>query len=204
MSSSAGSSDPPVTNQSDPPKIPSIGMVIEWHGRVLRTGKESASARANIAQLKFAYKADRPIDAFKVLGNTLAKSEHTDLEVAVAGLCACYPDMHTNAPVSLGTACRRLRASLSVGTESLDLRMSTLLDAPRADALEMLDAILGQLDSKDKQLNFYDLYTDLRRWNSSDGHVQRTWAKDYWVGTEKPDRNSDTASEGDDISTTES
>lgn len=203
MSDLTGSSDPPTPDQSIDPPVKSIGKVLEWHGRALRTGKESASARANVAQLKFAYMADKPIDAYKVLGNTLTTSEHADLQIAVAGLCACYSSMHTNASVSLGTACRRLRASLAVGAESLDLRMSTLLDAPQSDALEMLDAILSQLDSKNKQLNFYDLYTDLRSWNSNYGHSQRKWAKDYWVGTDKP-AVSDAASEGDDTSTTES
>lgn len=203
MSHSEGSSDPPTTKQSADPPVASIGRVIEWHGRAQRTGKESASARANVARLKFAYMADRPIDAFKVLGNTLTMSEHEDLQIAIAGLCACYPDMHTNAPVSLGTACRRLRASLAVGAESLDLRMSTLLDASLSDALEMLNAILGQLDSKDKQLNFYDLYSDLRGWNSNHGYIQRRWAKDFWAGSDKT-ADSDTSPESGDIPTTES
>lgn len=199
MSDITGSSDPPTTDQSTDQRVKSIGKVLEWHGRALRTGKESASARANIAQLKFAYMADKPIDAYKVLGNTLTTGEHADLQIAVAGLCACYPDMHTYARVSLGTACRRLRASLAVGADSLDLRMSTLLDAPQSDALEMLDAILSQLDSKNKQLDFYQLFAHLRDWNSSTGYVQRKWAEDYWVGSDRP---ADAASEDDDTSTT--
>lgn len=83
---------------------------------------------------------------------------------------------------SLGKTLRRFRHGLSAGAESLDRRVTALLDADVEDLPYRLRQVIQQLATANTAPNYYRLLNDLLRWDHPNRTVQRRWAKDYWVG----------------------
>ncbi|CCH51595.1 hypothetical protein BN8_00528 [Fibrisoma limi BUZ 3] len=80
---------------------------------------------------------------------------------------------------SLGASLRRLRNSLSVGQDSLDLRVSALLDTYRDDLAVPLRGMIQRIATGDKiPIDFARLLQDLIKWHSEE--TGRVWARDYW------------------------
>lgn len=81
---------------------------------------------------------------------------------------------------SLGASLRRLRNGLSVGEDSLDMRVSALLDTYRDDLAVPLRGIIQRIATADKRIpiDFAQLLRDLINWHGEE--TGRIWARDYW------------------------
>lgn len=81
---------------------------------------------------------------------------------------------------SLGASLRRLRNGLSVGEDSLDMRVSALLDTYRDDLAVPLRGMIQRIATADNRIpiDFAQLLRDLANWHGEE--TGRIWARDYW------------------------
>lgn len=82
---------------------------------------------------------------------------------------------------SLGASLRRLRNQLSVGQDSLDLRVKALIDADREDLPVQLRGLIQRVANADRPIpiDYGVLLKDLIQWEDGDG-IRRRWSQDYW------------------------
>jgi CRISPR type I-E-associated protein CasB/Cse2 len=82
---------------------------------------------------------------------------------------------------SFGASLRRLRNQLSVGQDSLDLRVKALIDTNREDLAEPLRGLLQRIATAERSvpIDYAQLLDDLIHWDDGD-RVRRTWSSDYW------------------------
>jgi len=150
--------------------------------------------RAALAHLR--QSAYDPTDAqvFQVVGDFLPQPlsrEKTDAHLIVATLFALYaqPFVATGKRPSgqlkpywrsIGASAATLRRSLSVGKESLDQRMTALINSHRDDLPNRLRHLVQRLSSEDVEVDFNALLRDLAVWHDDRRGVRRRWAEDYW------------------------
>ncbi len=81
---------------------------------------------------------------------------------------------------SLGASLRKLRQELGAGQNSLDLRVSALLDTYRDDLAVPLRSMIQRIATADKRIpiDFRQLLRDIANWHTDE--TGRTWARDYW------------------------
>lgn len=91
-----------------------------------------------------------------------------------AGLFALYPEP---GGMSLGQAMRVVRAK---GSESIDGRVSTLLQAPSEDLATHLRHAVTLCRSVDARLDWVKVYWLLAAWDRDDAQQQKRFALDYW------------------------
>lgn len=82
---------------------------------------------------------------------------------------------------SFGASLRRLRNQLSVGQDSLDMRVKALIDANREDLADPLRGLVQRIATADRPvpIDYAQLLRDLIQWDDGDT-VRRTWSRDYW------------------------
>lgn len=80
---------------------------------------------------------------------------------------------------NFGSHCRELKAK-STQSGSFEARFANLLKANRDDLPVLLRQILSLLKNEDIPINWNQLFTDLKYWNSPNQSVQRHWANNYW------------------------
>ncbi|QXD16410.1 type I-E CRISPR-associated protein Cse2/CasB [Rhodocaloribacter litoris] len=159
-----------------------VGYLI---GLAHRSEAGDSTARARLARLRRTLTGRTlTYNGLSEVGDQLPESLHDDdLEayLLVAALFALDPG--TVSPrESLGATLRRLRAELSAGAESLDRRVTALLDADAGDLPYRLRQLVQQLASRGLTPDYLRLLNDLLAWNHPRRFVQRQWARDYWVG----------------------
>ena len=103
----------------------------------------------------------------------------------VASLFASHPksDGHGN----LGMALRKVKNT--TGSESIEARFVTLLDAHPDDLHNHLRHAVSLSQSKDIPIYWNQLFLDLLAWNHPQRYVQKNWAKSFWGGNENKDED---------------
>jgi len=77
---------------------------------------------------------------------------------------------------SLGTAFRSLRSE----SDSTDARFIALLNAHSDDLDEHLRHTISLLKANYQPLDWFRLFSDLMQWDHPEGHVQLSWARDFY------------------------
>ena len=78
--------------------------------------------------------------------------------------------------LSLGAAFRPLRSK----SESMEARFVALLNAHPEDLDDYLRHTVSLLKANGQPLDWFRLLDDLIQWDHPDGHVQLTWARDFY------------------------
>lgn len=92
----------------------------------------------------------------------------------VATLFGLY-SKHRNG-YSLGKAFRPLREK----SDSMEARFVALLNAHPDDLDEHLRHAVSLLKSNEQPLDWFRLFQDLTQWDHPEGHVQLSWARDFY------------------------
>lgn len=112
----------------------------------------------------------------------------------IAALFASHPKPGGDG--SLGSAFRQLCQRTE--SESIEKRFVALLDSDREDLPDRLRHCVSLLKAKDKEIpvGWWQLLTDLQRWNYDSRWVQKKWSRDFWAEapSEEPTVESTTAS----------
>lgn len=117
--------------------------------------------------------------------DTIGEDDALDAYLLTAALFALYqpPATHTSSDrPSFGKTLRGLRGDLSAGAESLDRRMTALLDADRDELPYRLRQLVQMLKGTRHVPDWQYLLWSLLRWDDPSRQVQRRWARDYWTG----------------------
>ena len=155
--------------------------------------KGDSEARAKLARLR------RSLGALEVSTAALSdvgawlpdklSDDQLDAYLLTAALFALNPPPASDKKLdeqrrwtSLGSTLRELRRKLSAGAESLDRRVTALLDADLPDLPYRLRQIIQMLKSNGLAPDYRQLLLDLLRWDAPTRSVQRRWARDYWTG----------------------
>ena len=77
---------------------------------------------------------------------------------------------------SLGAAFRPLRSK----SESMEARFVALLNAHPDDLDEHMRNAVSLLKANEQPLDWFRLLDDLIQWDHPEGHVQLTWARDFY------------------------
>jgi len=160
--------------------------------------QRDSTGRANLAELRRA--AADPLHDFRViriLGNHLPDTDGWPFDAyrLVASLFAMHAQAHwgqdgrlamprfaeDSKRRSLGESLRRLRQQLRVGQESLDLRVTALLNTPQEDLTVPLRGLIQRIMTADRPVipvDYRKLLNDLLHWDGE--YSRRNWARDYW------------------------
>ena len=84
---------------------------------------------------------------------------------------------------SFGASMARLKEATK--SESIERRFVALLNSHRDDLPAHLRHAVSLLKSKEIPIDWPLLLYDLRSWDHPDRFVQRTWAGDFWSGSEE-------------------
>ncbi|HVZ38484.1 MAG TPA: type I-E CRISPR-associated protein Cse2/CasB [Candidatus Kapabacteria bacterium] len=127
----------------------------------------------------------RDFSAYTVLGYALPPNvppRQLDLYLLVAGLFAMHP-LAASDDTSFAWSLRRLRAAREgVGESSLDALAGAILNADGEDIPIRLRHVIARLAADGIPVDYRRLLRDLLKWESVSRHVQRRWARDYYVG----------------------
>lgn len=156
------------------------------------------SGRALMAELRRA--AADPLASYgtvQLLGDRLPDSDDWDFDAyrLVAALFALHAtklwgrDNRLQIPRfykdetrrSFGASLRRLRNQLTVGQDSLDLRVKALIDANQNDLADPLRGLIQRIATTERPvpIDYARLLHDLIGWEEGDD-IRRTWSRDYW------------------------
>lgn len=150
--------------------------------------------RAPLAHLRQSAHDPTNAQVFQVVGDRLptgAGQKETDAYLVVASLFALYVQPFVaggDRPRgqlrtqwgSIGASARLLRQSLSVGQESLDQRVTALINSHQDDLPNRLRHMVQRLQSERVEVDFRVLLGDLLHWNGRPRRVRRKWAEHYW------------------------
>jgi len=105
----------------------------------------------------------------------------------VATLFGLFPSHRSNC--SVGKAFNPLRTR----SDSMEVRFVALLNAHPDDLAEHLRHVVSLLKSNEQPIGFFRLLDDLLQWDHPVGHVQLSWARDFYrQGQQQFDAHSDT------------
>lgn len=169
------------------PARPETSFVGYLYGLAKRAEEGDGTARGQLARLRRTLTGrSLSFAGLQEVGDALPSNLSAlqlDTYLLVAALFAMNPStQHDSSLGSLGQSLRRHRRDLSAGAESLDRRVTALLDADRDDLPYRLRQVMQQLSTSNHSANYYRLLEDLLRWDHPKRTVQRQWAKHYWVG----------------------
>jgi len=153
------------------------------YGLNSRAHKGRSDARGALARLRRALGQTVNYAVLRDIGSALPPQAYIDDYILVAGLFALYQPSPEARPaaISLGGTLKRFRAANPVGSESLDRRMTALLEAHRDDLPYRLRQIVQLLKGTPHQPHWIKLLEHIGHWNHASRYVQRQWAKDYWT-----------------------
>lgn len=106
-----------------------------------------------------------------------------------SALFAYYWDAQSNV-ADLGES--MLRLSRETESKSIASRFVALLDADAENLHYYLKQVIGLLKAKQIAVNWNELYTAIKHWESDDKWVQRKWARSFWADDDddpSPDQN---------------
>lgn len=140
---------------------------------------------------------------FQIVGDHLPEGlsrRETNAHLVVASLFALYVQPFVAGQdqpqgqlrgdwCSIGASACLLRRSLSVGEESLDQRITALINSHQSDLPNRLRHTVQRLQSKSVEVDFEALLRDLLRWSRHPRRIRRRWAEDYWQAPEPAGEN---------------
>lgn len=141
---------------------------------------------------------------FQIVGDHLPDGidqTETDAHLVVGSLFALYVQPYVaeqNRPhgqlrehwASIGASARLLRRSLDVGQESLDQRVTALINSHQDDLPNRLRHMVQRLESEGVEVDFDVLLSDLLTWREHPRRIRRRWAEDYWQPPHSADEES--------------
>lgn len=169
---------------------------MSWHQRFIERLHELArdDDRAALAHLRRSL--DQETRSFAAAAQVIARSlprELTPWEEAdaylLAGLFALAPSSHG---VPLAAALRQV--AFSTGSSSIESRFTSLLAASREDVPTHLRHAVTLVRSAGLELDWSQLFDDLRRWGHPSGITQKKWARAFWGSNEVSSSTERTAS----------
>lgn len=175
-------SDSSTTQQDDFTRF-----VSELYSLNTRAHKGLSDARGALARLRRALGQTLNYSVIRDLAPALPEQGLSDQDLdnylLVAGLFALYQPPSQGRPpsISFGGTLKALRAHKPFASESLDQRMTAVLEARKEDLPYRLRQIVHLLKGSPHQPNWINLLKDLKAWNHTDRKIQRRWAKDYWT-----------------------
>lgn len=151
---------------------------------LLARAEKDSSARGSLARLRRSLGVrDLDLSALREVGAWLPdKMREDDLDsyMLVAALFAMNPPTDSSGR-TLGATLKELRHKLSAGAESLDRRVTGLLNADHDELPYRLRQLMQMLKSQNLAPNYSRLLRDLTKWDHPNRNVQRQWARDYWT-----------------------
>jgi len=78
---------------------------------------------------------------------------------------------------SVGKAFRPLRSK----SDSMEARFIALLNAHPDDVADHLRHVVSLLKSNEQPIDYFRLLEDLLQWDHPEGHVQLSWARDFYA-----------------------
>lgn len=149
-------------------------------------GLKNADNRGALTQLRYALEQDRYDLALPVIGGVLPErisKREIRLYAFVAGLFALYPvgENEARGLWTLGQSAYDLAKNLSSGKDSLDKRLTALLNADDDDIFSLIQQIIRQCSGKGISIHYPTLLGDLIAWHREDRRTQMKWATHYWV-----------------------
>jgi CRISPR type I-E-associated protein CasB/Cse2 len=151
-------------------------------------------SRGPLAHLRQSAHDPTNAQVFQIVGDHLPGGigqRETDAHLVVGSLFALYVQSFVaeqNRPrgqlrnhwASIGASARLLRRSLSVGQESLDQRVTALINSHQDDLPNRLRHMIQRFESEGIEVDFEVLLSDLLGWRNHPRRIRRRWAEDYW------------------------
>jgi CRISPR system Cascade subunit CasB len=170
----------------------------DWKGnfinKLLELSDPAHPDRATLAELRRCLGHDLGRALYRVgwLFNGVQGEAAVNDAILVAALFASH--QANRAGVSLGAAFRELKEL--TGSDSVEKRFVTLLDSEKADLPARLRQAISLLNAKEIPLDWEQLLSNLRQWDSESRWIQRMWARDFWREREaKPSSEATATSE---------
>ncbi len=150
----------------------------DFTAKLLQLADPANPDRATLAELRRCLGRDLGRALYRVgwLFNRIQGEGAVNDALLVAGLFASHQG---NTPgMSLGAAFRELRER--TGSDSVEKRFVALLDSNKQDLPTRLRQAVSLLKAKEITLDWEQLLSNLRQWESESRWIQRLWARDFW------------------------
>lgn len=150
--------------------------------------REGDKDRATLALLRGSLQEGRALDGLRVVLPYIARDakrqrQDEDDALLLAGLFATHPESGED---SLASALHEVATRDNTGriNESIELRFRALLGASRQDLPTHLRHAVGLVASHKLAIDWRDLHTKIRFWESTSDRARREWARDFWTSDE--------------------
>lgn len=138
--------------------------------------------RATLALLRGTLQEGRALEGLRVVlpyipRDPMRQRQVEDDALLLAGLFALHPE---SGALSLATALKIVART----SESVELRFHALLGASRKDLPTHLRHAVTLVASHKLAIDWRDLHTKIRFWESTSDRARREWARDFWTSDE--------------------
>jgi CRISPR type I-E-associated protein CasB/Cse2 len=138
--------------------------------------------RATLALLRGSLQEGRSLDGLRVVLPFLKRgapgaARAEDDALLLAGLFALHPE---SGSLSLASAL----SIVARDSDSVELRFRALLGAGRQDLPTHLRHAVTLVASRGLAIDWRDLHTKIRFWESNSDRARREWARDFWASDE--------------------
>lgn len=155
----------------------------QFVGYLLNLAKEGQEDRGALADLRSGL-GKEPGQMARVHKHVVpylpAHRYHDRWYYVLATLFGSFPKQRNG--YSLGKAFKPLRQK----SDSMEARFVALLNSHPDDLDDHLRHAVSLLKSNEQPLDWFKLLEDLIQWDHPEGHVQLTWARDFYAGGGQP------------------